>query len=58
MIDVPEESQEHKAYISKKKCKAQNLLNVASSISLFECTLEESTLDENPSASENLNFCS
>ena len=52
VIDVPEESQEHKAYISKKNAK-QNY-SVASSISLFECTLEESTLDENPSASENL----
>ena len=52
VIDVPEESQEHKAYISKKNAK-QNY-SVASAISLFECTLEESTLDENPSASENL----
>ena len=52
MIDVPEESQEHKAYISKKNAK-QNY-SVASAISLIECTLEESTLDENPSASENL----
>ena len=52
MIDVPEESQEHKAYISKKNVK-QNY-TISSSISLFDCTLEESTLDENPSASENL----
>ena len=52
VIDVPEESQEHKAYISKKNAK-QNY-SVASAISLIECTLEESTLDENPSASENL----
>ena len=52
VIDVPEESQEHKAYISKKNAK-QNY-SVASAISLFECSLEESTLDENPSASENL----
>ncbi len=52
VIDVPEESQEHKAYISKKNAK-QNY-SVSSAISLIECTLEESTLDENPSASENL----
>ena len=52
VIDVPEESQEHKAYISKKNAK-QNY-SVESAISLIECTLEESTLDENPSASENL----
>ena len=52
VIDVPEESQEHKAYISKKNAK-QNY-SVASAITLIECTLEESTLDENPSASENL----
>ncbi|MDC0182404.1 ASKHA domain-containing protein [Candidatus Thioglobus sp.] len=52
VIDVPEESQEHKAYISKKNAK-QNY-SVSSAISLIECTLEKSTLDENPSASENL----
>jgi uncharacterized 2Fe-2S/4Fe-4S cluster protein (DUF4445 family) len=52
VIDVPEESQEHKAYISKKNAK-QNY-SVESAISLIECTLDESTLDENPSASENL----
>ena len=52
VIDVPEESQEHKAYISKKNAK-QNY-SVSSAISLIECTLEESTIDENPSASENL----
>ena len=52
VIDVPEESQEHKAYISKKNEK-QNY-SVESAISLIECTLDESTLDENPSASENL----
>ena len=52
VIDVPEESQEHKAYISKKNAKQD--YSVSSAISLIECTLEESTLDENPSASENL----
>ena len=52
VIDVPEESQEHKAYISKKN-KAQNY-SIASSITLVNCTLEEATLDKNPSASENL----
>ena len=52
VIDVPEESQEHKAYISKKNAK-QNY-SVESAISLIECALDESTLDENPSASENL----
>ena len=52
VIDVPEDSQEHKAYISKKNAK-QNY-SISSSITLLDCTLEESTLDENPSASENL----
>ena len=52
MIDVPEESQEHKAYISKKN-KAQNY-SIASSINLIDCSLEKATLDKNPSASENL----
>ncbi len=46
VIDVPEESQEHKAYISKKNAK-QNY-SISSAISLFDCELEESTLDENP----------
>jgi len=52
VIDVPEESQEHKAYISKKNPKQD--YSVSSAISLFDCELEESTLDENPSATENL----
>ena len=52
VIDVPEESQEHKAYISKKNAK-QNY-SLSSAISLFDCELEESTLEENPSATENL----
>ena len=52
VIDVPEESQEHKAYISKKNAKQD--YSICSAISLFDCTLEESTLDENPSATENL----
>jgi len=52
VIDVPEESQEHKAYISKKNAKQD--YSISSAITLFDCTLEESTLDENPSATENL----
>ena len=52
VIDVPEESQEHKAYISKKNAKQD--YSLSSAISLFDCELEESTLDENPSATENL----
>lgn len=52
VIDVPEESQEHKAYISKKNAKHD--YSIDSSITLFDCTLEESTLDKNPSATENL----
>ena len=52
VIDVPEESQEHKAYISKKNPKQD--YSVSSAISLYDCELEESTLDENPSATENL----
>ena len=52
VIDVPEESQEHKAYISKKN-KAQNY-SIASAINLIDCSLEEATLDKNPAASENL----
>jgi len=52
VIDVPEESQEHKAYISKKNAKHD--YSIDSAITLFDCTLEESTLDKNPSATENL----
>jgi uncharacterized 2Fe-2S/4Fe-4S cluster protein (DUF4445 family) len=52
VIDVPEESQEHKAYISKKNAKQD--YSLSSAISLINCELEESTLDENPSATENL----
>ena len=52
VIDVPEDSQEHKAYISKKNAKQD--YSILSAITLLDCTLEESTLDENPSASENL----
>ena len=52
VIDVPEESQEHKAYISKKNTKHD--YSIDSAITLFDCTLEESTLDKNPSATENL----
>ncbi|MDA8692371.1 2Fe-2S iron-sulfur cluster-binding protein [Candidatus Pseudothioglobus singularis] len=52
VIDVPEDSQEHKAYISKKN--AAQTYSISSSISLIDCTLDEATLDENPSASENL----
>ena len=52
VIDVPEDSQEHKAYISKKNAKQD--YSISSAITLLDCTLEESTLDENPSASENL----
>jgi len=52
VIDVPEESQEHLAYISKKNAKQD--YNISSTIELIHCTLDEPTLDENPSASENL----
>ncbi len=52
VIDVPEESQEHKAYISKKSAKKN--YSLSSAISLLNCELEESILDENPSATENL----
>ena len=52
VIDVPEESQEHLAYISKKNAKQDYTL--ATTIELVQCVLDESTLDENPSASENL----
>ena len=52
VIDVPEDSQEHKAYISKKN--AAQTYTISSSISLIDCSLDEATLDENPSASENL----
>ena len=52
VIDVPEESQEHKAYISKKNAKQD--YSLSSAISIFNCNLEESTLDKNPSATENL----
>jgi len=52
VIDVPEESQEHLAYISKKNAKQD--YNISTTIELVHCTLDEPTLDENPSASENL----
>ncbi len=52
VIDVPEESQEHKAYISKKNAKQDYSISCA--ISLIDCKLDESTLDKNPSATENL----
>jgi len=52
VIDVPEESQEHKAYISKKNAKQD--YSLSSAISIFNCNLEESNLDKNPSATENL----
>ena len=52
VIDVPEESQEHKAYISKKNAKQD--YSLSSAISIFNCNLEESTLAKNPSATENL----
>ena len=52
VIDVPEESQEHKAYISKKNPKQDYSISCA--ISLIDCKLDESTLDKNPSATENL----
>ena len=52
VIDVPEESQEHRAYISKKN--ATQDYTLSTSIQLIDCKLEEPTLDENPSATENL----
>jgi len=52
VIDVPEESQEHLAYISKKNAKQD--YTISTTIEMIDCTLDESTLDENPSASENL----
>jgi uncharacterized 2Fe-2S/4Fe-4S cluster protein (DUF4445 family) len=52
VIDVPEGSQEHKAYISKKNISQDYTLSTA--IQLIDCKLEESTLDENPSSTENL----
>jgi uncharacterized 2Fe-2S/4Fe-4S cluster protein (DUF4445 family) len=52
VIDVPEESQEHRAYISKKNAAQEYTLSP--SVQLIDCQLEKPTLDENPSATENL----
>ncbi len=52
VIDVPEISQEHVAYISKKNDYREFTLGPV--IRLLDCELEEATMDDNPSATENL----
>ena len=52
VIDVPEYSQEHKAYISKKN--AKHKYSVVCATDLVDIKLEDTTLDTNPSATENL----
>ena len=52
VIDVPERSQEHLAYISKTN--EHRDFNVNSAIKLINCELAEATLDDNPSATENI----
>ena len=52
VIDVPEVSQEHVAYISKKNDYRQFTLDPA--IQLVDCELDEATMDDNPSVTENL----
>ena len=52
VIDVPEISQEHVAYISKKNDYREFSLGPV--IELIDCELDEATMDDNPSATENL----
>ncbi|NND83231.1 MAG: DUF4445 domain-containing protein [Gammaproteobacteria bacterium] len=52
VVDVPETSQEHLTNISKSNA-ARNF-SVQPAIKLLECELAEATMDDNPSASENL----
>lgn len=52
LIDVPESSQEHLTNISKKN--AERDYDVMSAVKLFDVELAEATMDDNPSASENL----
>ncbi|MGH1542777.1 MAG: ASKHA domain-containing protein [Arenicella sp.] len=52
VIDVPEVSQEHVAYISKKNDYREFTLDPV--IRLIDCELDEATMDDNPSATENL----
>jgi len=52
LIDVPENSQEHLTNISKKN--QHRDYSIHSAIELIDCELSEATLDDNPSASENL----
>lgn len=52
LIDVPESSQEHLTNISKKN--AHRDFSVHSAISMHSVELAEATMDDNPSATENL----
>lgn len=52
LVDVPESSQEHLTNISKKN--ADREFSVQQSIKRYELNLAEATMDDNPSATENL----
>ncbi|MEM7359181.1 MAG: ASKHA domain-containing protein [Pseudomonadota bacterium] len=52
VVDVPETSQEHLTTISKSNQARE--FSLKPSIQLLECELAEATMDDNPSASENL----
>jgi uncharacterized 2Fe-2S/4Fe-4S cluster protein (DUF4445 family) len=52
LIDVPESSQEHLTNISKKN--AERDYSIMPAIKLFDLELAEATMDDNPSATENL----
>jgi len=52
LIDVPEASQEHLTSISKSN--AARDFSVQATIKLYDIQLAEATMDDNPSASENL----
>ena len=52
VIDVPERSQEHLAYISKTNQLRD--YTVVPAIKLINCELAEASLDDNPSATENI----
>jgi len=52
VVDVPEASQEHLTQISKKN--ADQVFSVKASISQYPLQLAEASMDENPSATENV----
>jgi len=52
VVDVPESSQEHLTTISKKN--AEREFSMRPGVKLYQLSLAEATMDDNPSASENV----